>query len=677
MRIAYRFATGLTVAATTALSATTNLTDRVFTNAPVVVSASRAGRTAEEMPANVAVITSDAMQDAGVQSVPEALERLGGVYFRKYSGNPGQADIALRGFGENSHGRVLVLVDGQRLNNADMSSINWLNVPVGSIERIELIRGGQTALYGNYAVAGVVNILTREGSEKPFTTLSASAGTDDTYGGHVGTAGILDAATRYTADVDWQKSGGYRANSDYETIDLRAAVTEQWSERLSTTVGAFYNRNEYGMPGSLTLEEMIEDPRQTHNPDDRVETKSYGGHLGLTGAVGADATLDLSLHASRRDTFSQTVSYLSQSDATLDTFSVTPRLTIPFETGSLRHRLVLGMDAAYDTMDVATEALDYAAPLTTPPTPTSAADLDRWALGAYFQHELSFSEKLSLILGGRYERCGYQAEIENLQPPNDRADESVVHSRSALDAALLFRPTPNTKLYARAATLYRYPFLDEMASYSGWGKPAVNVDLGPEKGTSLEVGGAARFACGLSVELAAYQLDMTDEIAWDGTQNANLDETRRRGVEATMTWARPQWGLLSASYAYVDAEFASGANQDQNVPLVPAHVVTLRGELVLPGDLALLAGLHLVSDQFMGGDIDNSAVKLDDYTTADIGLRFTPHQIAGLQILVSVDNLFDQHYANMAFEGYPDWNIPDAYYPAVGRTCRLAASYRF
>jgi iron complex outermembrane receptor protein len=677
MRAACRFATGLTVAATTALSATTNLTDRVFTNAPVVVSASRAGRTANEMPANVAVITAAAIQDAGVQSVPEALERLGGVYFRTYSGNPGQADIALRGFGENSHGRVLVLVDGQRLNNADMSAINWLSVPVGSIERIELIRGGQTALYGNYAVAGVVNIITREGSETPVTTVSASAGTDDTYGGHVGTAGILDAATRYTADVDWQKSGGFRANSDYETTDVRAAITEQWSDRLSTTVGVFYNRNEYGMPGALTFDEMREDPRQTLNPDDRVETKSYGGHAGLTGNVGAEATFDLGLNASRRDTSSQTVSYTSQSDATLDTFSATPRLTIPFEVAGLRNRLVLGIDAAYDTMEVDTAALDYAAPLTTPSTPTAAADLARWALGGYIQNELAFTEKLSLVLGGRVERCGYEAEIDNLQPPNDQVDESVVHARSALDAALLFRPTVDTKLYARAATLYRYPFLDEMASYSGWGKPAVNTDLGPEKGTSLEVGGAARFARDWTAELSVYQLDMTDEIAWDGAQNANLDETRRRGGEAALTWSRRELGLVAASYAYVDAEFDSGANEGQTVPLVPSHVLTLRGELVLPADLALLAGAHFVSDQFMGGDIDNSGVKLDDYTTVNVGLRFTPHHVDGLQILVSLDNVFDQHYANMAFEGYPDWNIPDAYYPACGRTWRLAASYRF
>jgi iron complex outermembrane receptor protein len=678
MRIACRFATGLTVAASTALSAATNLTDQVFTNAPIVVSASRAGRTAAEMPAHVAVITAAAIQDTGVQSVPEALERLGGVYFRKYSSNPGQADIALRGFGENSHGRVLVLIDGQRLNNADMSSVNWLNVPVGSVERIELIRGSQTALYGNYAVAGVVNIITRDGAEAPATTVSASAGSDDTYGAHLGTAGTLDAATRYTADADWQRSDGTRANSGYETTDLRATVTEQLLDRLSITLGAFYNRNTYGLPGYLTFDEMRGNPRQTHTPNDRTKAESFGGHLGLTGNLGPDATFDLNLTASRRDSTGKTISWYSQTETALETFAAAPRLTVPFEVAGMRDRLVIGIDAAYDKLDCTTAKLDYDYPLLLPPTPSVAADLRRWSLGGYIQNELAFTEQLSLILGGRVERCGYQAEIDDLQVTDDLpVDETVVHPRSALDIALLFHPTPDTKLYARAATLYRYPFLDEMAIYSGYAPPEVNVDLGPEKGTSVEIGGAGRFVRDWTAELSVYQLDMSDEIAYDGTRNVNLNETRRRGGEAVLAWSRPGIGLLSASYAYVDASFTSGVNNGRTVPLVPSHVLTLRGELPLPCDFALLAGAHLVGNQHLGGDIDNSITHLDRFATADLGLRFAPRQVAGLQLLLNLDNVFDQRYASMAFEGNPEYDVPDAYYPAAGRTWRLTASYRF
>jgi iron complex outermembrane receptor protein len=306
-----------------------------------------------------------------------------------------------------------------------------------------------------------------------------------------------------------------------------------------------------------------------------------------------------------------------------------------------------------------------------------AAELSRWSLGGYVQHEVALTEQLSLTFGGRLERCGYDAEIAYLTPPNDRADESVIYDRAAFDASILYRPVAGCKLYARVASLYRYPFLEEMASYTGYAPPALNTALKPESGYHYEIGAAVRCGADVTAELAAYQIEMEDEIAWDGTQNTNLDKTRRRGVDASLTWARRGVGLLAASCAYVDAEFIDGPNQGCTIPLVPATVLTLRGECELPADLTLMAGVRRVGKQRLGGDTDNSIARMDDYTVVNAGLRFTPRGVAGLQLLLSVDNLFDQNYANMAFEGFPDWGIPDAYYPAAGRAWRLTATYRF
>jgi outer membrane cobalamin receptor len=116
----------------------------VTTNAPIIITASRVDRTAEELPTQVTIITAEDINKSGAQNVVSALESLGGLYFRHNSDNPGLADISMRGFGQNSHGRVLVLVDGQRLNTADMATLDWLRIPVSSVERIEVLRGGQT-----------------------------------------------------------------------------------------------------------------------------------------------------------------------------------------------------------------------------------------------------------------------------------------------------------------------------------------------------------------------------------------------------------------------------------------------------------------------------------------------------------------------------------------------------
>ena len=135
----------------------------------IVVTASRAGRAAAEMPQNVSIITARDIEKSGAANVVEAMKNVGGVEFRSTSGNSAQAEIALRGFGENSFGRVLVLLDGQRLNRPDMAGINWLQIPLANVERIEILRGGQSALYGDNATAGVINIVTHKGTAEPVT----------------------------------------------------------------------------------------------------------------------------------------------------------------------------------------------------------------------------------------------------------------------------------------------------------------------------------------------------------------------------------------------------------------------------------------------------------------------------------------------------------------------------
>ena len=105
----------------------------------VIVTASRVEESAAEVPAYVTVITAEELTASGQTTLVDALDGLAGIHFRSSSSNAAQAEISMRGFGENSHGRVLVLLDGRRLNRPDMASINWLEIPVENIERVCLL----------------------------------------------------------------------------------------------------------------------------------------------------------------------------------------------------------------------------------------------------------------------------------------------------------------------------------------------------------------------------------------------------------------------------------------------------------------------------------------------------------------------------------------------------------
>ena len=205
--------------------------------------------------------------------------------------------------------RVLVLVNGERLNNPDMSSPSLLRVPMTSISRIEIVRGPQTVLHGDFASAGVINIITDDATAEQQTTLGASVGAYDTYSAFVNTTGMFgEDGVSYRASADWEKSDGYRDNSDYETYQLNAALRKDFGENRFLSLSTFYHDAEYGLPGALSRERYHNAPRSSTTPRDRSELESYGIRLGGRTTVGADGMFDLNATASRRETDSRWLS---------------------------------------------------------------------------------------------------------------------------------------------------------------------------------------------------------------------------------------------------------------------------------------------------------------------------------------------------------------------------------
>lgn len=650
----------------------------VTTNAPIIVTASRVSRTVEEMPANVTVITADAIRDSGAPNVVSALETLGGVYFRRNSDNPGQADISMRGFGETSYGRVLVLVDGQRLNGADMTTLDWLRIPVSTVDRIEVLHGSQTALYGDLAVAGVINIITHQPSGQPTTTISATVGSDNTLAGHLGHAGSV-GDTRYTADLDWHQSDGWRDNSEYENTDVRAAVSHAWTDRFRTDLAAFDSFNTYGMPGFLYRAQLARNPRQTLTPRNEVSTHTYGGSLGFDGLSCADDRWQGMFAASQRSVQSDFFSLPSFSESTLATYTFTPRYACDADVSGHRNSLLLGVDLGLNVLEIQSYTNH------TKTFQTTDATLRRLNAGVYAQDTFWLTDKLALTLGARGEIYHYSSDVANVFAHTSTAYERV-YRQSALDAALLYRPTDKVRLFARASTLYHDPFLDELtgaygfvSSYGATPPSGMNLDLKPELGHQYEIGANVAMPREWTAALSLYRLDMRDEIAYNPITwgNDNLPRTCRYGADAFLTWQRQDVGLVSLAYNYVAALMAAGNYDGKQIPLVPAHVATAHGELSLPLDLTALATVRSVSAQYLGEDYGHGSPQLAPYATLDLGIRYTPRRVEGLEVVIGVDNVFDKIYANSGFDYGAPYFTWDVYYPAAGRTWKATVMYRF
>lgn len=622
----------------------------------IVVTANRMNRSAHETAGGVTVITADQIVSGGVADTVQALERFGGVQVRRYSGNPAQAEVVMRGFGENAHGRVLVLVDGQRLNEPDMQAPNWGRIPVQSIRRIEILHGAQTALYGNYAVAGVINIITRKGEDQAQeTSASVTAGSEDTYGTHLHTSGNL-GDSQYSADLDWQKSSGWRANSHYENYDARANVSHDWSERLSNYLGVFYNRSEFGLPGSLTHAQFQDDPRQTTTPRDNASGESWGLNTGGKGIFGdwGELSADINLQRRLRKAWYYSIWGDTYNDYAIDSFAFTPKYLLDKDLFGHKNNLVVGLDLGVDTLDYAKTALPAQVRMV-------EATLKRFNSALYARDEFNITDSLSAA-------AGLRGEVMRTSIGND-VHGSDTSWQQAYDISFNFRPTDRQKYYLRGSTLYRYPFLDEIASYQGFGADGFNADLDPETGWQLEAGLAVEVLRDVNYELRFFHLELRDEIAYVWPTNENLDQTRRDGLETSVRWNPAKWGSLGLAYQLVQAEFSDGPNNGNAVPLVPSQYLTLDGELNVAYGISLLAAMRTSASQYAGGDIANQSDRIAGYAVFDLGVRYQPHFVKGLDFLFSCDNFLDEDYTNYVYWG--------GYYPANGRMWRMTAKYAF
>ena len=177
----------------------------------VVVTATRDAEEIRKIPANVTVITQEGIEQSNSQNVVDLLKDQVDVVVRDFYGNGKTASVDIRGFGETGTLNVLVLVDGRRVNDIDLSGVDWTQIPLDQVERIEIVRGSGSVLYGDNATGGVINIITKR-PEKPFS--AQAEGVAGSYGYYKGgaSAGGKWGPLSAIFSASYQDTDGYREN---------------------------------------------------------------------------------------------------------------------------------------------------------------------------------------------------------------------------------------------------------------------------------------------------------------------------------------------------------------------------------------------------------------------------------------------------------------------------------
>ncbi|PNU20225.1 hypothetical protein C2E25_08540 [Geothermobacter hydrogeniphilus] len=458
---------------------------RAATLDPVVVTATRSARPKSQLTASVTVITADQIAATGATRLDEVLRNTVGL--QTTSSGPAGA-IATPSIRGSEGAQVLVLLDGIRLNSPQNGQFNLSNLPVAlsEIERIEVLRGPASALYGTNALAGVIQIFTRTPETEPQTTLNWSEGRFETRDLSFSTTRRKDGM-RYRLGAGLDRSQGYRTNSDLDQTNLEGMLGFDLGGGYDLSLSGFYLDKDTGVPGSTAWP----------SPQARQQDKNTLAALTLTGPAGPLAITLRQSYERRRNNYRDPGGWTPVDDTHIvETFGT--ELSASWQRDA--HNILFGGDFYDDKLDS---------------TASGNHDENRWSL--FGQDQIEMTSRLSLLLGLRYDA---HSEFNNELSPR---------------AAALFSLTESTRLRASVSRAFRAPTLNDRywpATSFARGNP----DLDPETAWEYELALDQQLGDLGDLSLAAFRRDAKDLIDWRADSSfvwspVNVDEARIWGAE--------------------------------------------------------------------------------------------------------------------------------------------------
>lgn len=576
----------------------------------VVITATRTPVKIDESLAAVTVIDRAQIERAQATDVAEILRFEAGIDLGR-NGGPGSFTSAFIRGGESNH--TLVLIDGVRVNPATSGGAALQNIAPEMIERIEIVRGPRSTLYGSDAIGGVINIITRT-ADKPDLSLSLRGGEEDTrdvaalvgYGNgqhslslhaqHLSSDGIPSCAG---ATVD----RGYRNT----TLNLRGATQLSEGTRLSARAWNSEGNAEYascGEFGSLS------------NQDYQNRVGAIDVNFNPTPQWSSTVTLS---HG-EDDIRQQQANFLGQRDSVR---TVRPMLDWHniVQAGSAQ-RLSFGLTGSREDVD----ALSFGTVIAEKREIYAGFVQDEITLG---RHQISVAVNLA-----DYEGFGRQVNWN-------------------LDYGFALRPT--TRLIASVGTGFRAPDAIDRFGFGG------NPDLEPEEAQNFELGLRHALTENQTVDLRAFRSDVDDLISVEfdpandpdvdfGFQAVNIDEFRNRGAELSWRYSTTQWSASLSGIAQKPEDRSTG------------QILLRRAKRSVTARITRHFGPHYLGIDMLGsGEREDIAADTGapvigpGYALVNLSGGIRLHQ--NYRVQARVENLFDKQYETAAGYNQPGASV--------------------
>lgn len=614
-----------------------------------------------DLPASTQNISSQTIEKSGLVSVPDILRRYADVNIRNTGSSPFTSELSMRGFGENSGQRVMVIVDGQRLNTLDLSFINWAQLPLENIENIEVMRGPQTAAYGNYAESGVIKITTKRWNQPDSAKIGGFFGT---YGEYQGYARASHSDENYFATA----SANYYHNSGYVDNSLN------WNKNASVAAGAKLDeQNDIVFTASggdeflrwanplYSYSQMMENPTANSgvSSENNLNFATVSAALENNSSFGEGA-IQMGANMREVDTLFPSTWGDTSNSVMLWTASFTPRYRIYMGEEDESY-VEGGLDFYYDNM-VSKRYSDggYSNKI-------ASTDIERITVAPWLGGRLALDDVFSITAAGRYESAINYVDHTSAAPYDEHKNFGGLAGQIGLNAKI----DESWNVYFRFDQVYRYPAIDEMASYWGYATDAFNPLLNPERGQNYEIG--ANFVRGpWRANCSLFFMHLDNEIMLNPATytSENIGSTDRFGADVRLGYELENFGV-STAWAFVSAKFDGGEYNGNNVPLVPTIVSTTRVWVKPVKFLELAVEYEWASGQYMGSDFGNTQEKMPAVWTLNVVANIFISE--NVRAFAAFNNVTDEIYASYAVHSA----YGDSWYPALGRNVRVGVEFKF
>lgn len=603
------------------------------------LSLTRKARSLKDLPTSVSVVTPEQVQNSGAHNAGELLANELGLTAGSYGGLGGSINFMLRG---SSAEEVLVLVDGRRINDPAMGLVNASVIPTANIERVEIIRGGASAIYGTSAFGGVINIITkRPVSETPNLEVSGSLSSFNTQDYRVGfdvkreKLSALVTAGRVSTD-------GWRENSAFDNNSFFGRIGYEAGSAGSFDISGNLYRSNAGVPGQgVTLDRYDgEKERKATTPGAEQKENNAAARLEHTRAWDV-LTLKTTFTTAENKTDYRVPTWFL--DETYASRNFGGESQFAFNTGT-----TLGLvwnEEGYKSKD----------------NNLSITKTDRSRVGsaAYVQQEWKRG-RLGLVPSMRFDSS---SAFDNVFSPR---------------LTVVFQATDGLKLSANTGKVWRAPTFNEQYwpmenSNYGTGITYItqgNENLKPEEGVTSDIG-MELSGNRINARLTCFLTESRDLISWQSISGANSSGPTVTSIPLNINSARQQGAEVELSHSIVSglshqvkATFMKAEDTDKNTPLI------YRPEIMVTYDVTLLTGfgmtvtprLRYTGSQKTGNTWTPGLDELPAFTlvSCKISQRFKL-----CDVWFSADNILDQKYQTRL------------YYPVPAQTFAGGVTVRF